>query len=138
MGRMLERTWVSTLVFVAVSVLISARFLGGMWTIGVGVCALVVSPLLWWTLVGTMTRPGIGRGAAAGALTLSTAQIIPVLLAIGWFTALRGHQGEAGLGAFGDALSTVIMLGIALLAAVVGAALGAILVRVTRAPAASS
>lgn len=131
MGRLISRTWLPTLLFVLAMGAIAARALGGVWTPIVVFFALILTPLLWWPLVGRVEAPGWSRGAAVGALTGVSAHVVPLILALVWIQALRGvgHQGEAGLGAIGDAIAVVMVLGGAAVAAVVGAILGVIVTR---------
>jgi len=126
MGRFLRQTWMPTLGFVAVSATIAAVLLFGYWITAIGLCGLVATPPLWWTLVARSARPGMGRGAAAGALSGLASYAFPLLLGVISFYTRR----DFGLGAMGDVLFFGIMIGGAVAAAAVNAALGALLIRV--------
>lgn len=127
MGKVIARTWLPTLLFVFAMGAIAAKTLGGVWTPIVAASAFIFTPIVWWRALGGEAYVGPPRGAAVGALAGVTAHVMPMLLALLWFHVLRGarHQGEAGLGAIGDALGVVIVLGGAAIGAVVGAILGA-------------
>jgi hypothetical protein len=127
MGRAIARTWLPTSLFVLAMGAIAAKTLGGVWTPIVAASALIFTPIVWWLSLGGVDSVKPLRGAAVGALAGVTAHVMPLLLALLWFHVLRGarHQGEAGLGAIGDAIGVVIVLGGAAVATVVGAILGA-------------
>ena len=67
MERVVSRTWLATLLFVMSMGAVAAKSLGGVWIPVVGICTLVVTPLLWWWLVERRERAGLRHGAAAGA-----------------------------------------------------------------------
>jgi len=89
------------------------------------VTALVLTPIVWRRFVNQADRGTRGRGAAAGALILGLAQLLPSTVLMVSSRIARRH-GD-GMSASLDVLGFVFVLAVACGAAVVGGAAGAVL-----------
>src|SRR5262245_14179523 len=128
MRQLFRSTWLPTLLFVACMGIIAARSLGGVWIPIVGVSALVLTPGMWWWLVGRREATSAVKGALSGALIGIAIQVFPLLLWLAWVTlmqVLKKWPSEE-LGAIGGALGLVLVLAGAAIAAVVGAVIGGV------------
>lgn len=130
MGRVLSRTWLATVLIVAAAGLLVARSHYTIWIATVVGSGLVTVPSLWWWLIGQRPAPGIGRGVLAGALGGGCTFVVAMMAMTAWVN-LQGGS-DPGLGAIGNALFVVTALGNAVVAAMVGAVLGATVVELRR------
>ena len=122
---MASETWLPTVLMVVCMGAIAEQALGGLWTVGVVMSALVLAPVLWWRLVARRAGSSLVRGALVGALVGAAANGLPLLLVLGWQggrAASRAGQAD-GFATFDNG----VMLGFALGGASVGAAVGAML-----------
>ena len=130
MGPVLSRTWLTTVLIVAAAGLLVARSHDTIWIATVLGSGLVIVPSLWWWLIGQRPAPGVRRGVLAGALGGGCTFVVALMVMTAWVK-LQGGS-DPGLGAIGNALFVVTALGNAVIAAMVGAVLGATVVEVGR------
>ena len=123
MGRIVTATWLPTLLFVISTGAIAAKVLGWVWTPITMACALILTPALWWWLVGRRTAARVPRGLWAGVLAGIAPHVLGMLVFVGW-AGRGGHQADQGLGQIGDAFLYVFALGGAGIGAAVGGLLG--------------
>jgi hypothetical protein len=118
----LRRTWLPTTLFVVASVAAWWKVIGLEATLRHLFPTLLLTPLMWWFIVGRQARPHLVRGVLAGGLTgfvTQSAQDIPDFLS---FFAHRGTgTGEDQLVA-GVAMAVLLFFGI--VATLGGALLG--------------
>jgi len=129
-GPVLSRTWLTTVLIVAAAGLLVARSHDTIWIATVLGSGLVIVPSLWWWLIGQRPAPGVRRGVLAGALGGGCTFVVAMMVMTAWVK-LQGGS-DPGLGAIGNALFVVTALGNAVIAAMVGAVLGATVVEVGR------
>lgn len=115
-------TWAPT-VILAAAILCAGLSLGvinleQLWVLVLAL--LVVTPTVWWWLVLRTKANGIGRGAAAGALSAAVVFMMPIIWMIGR-TASQGTGGEAGLTTM---FFVLVIGGIAAVAVLIGALSG--------------
>ena len=135
MGRIVAATWLPTLLFVIGTGVIAANVLGGFWTPMAGACALLLTPALWWWLVGRQATASIPRGLWTGVLVGIAPHLLAMVVYLAWynhFLVVQHLQGARGLGAIGDVLYYISVLAGAGIGAVMGALLGIAVVSVAR------
>jgi hypothetical protein len=114
---MVSRTWKPTALFVLVMTLMVC-WADVQWGLSIAAASLVLTPPLWWLLVGRKRKPEVPRGAIAGALIGALIHLAPMLYVLN-----PERNKDAGLA--GLALIFVALAG--LVAIVAGATLGAVI-----------
>ena len=120
MHRFVERTWKPTVAIVLLSWIIAGAALGNV--LLVAAPAVLMTPVVWWLMVGRRDHPEPRHGAIAGALAVLIAQTIPLLFAVSWFQSVRPYGGPEDLVAANDR-----MAGVQIVAAMAGVALGSVI-----------
>ena len=118
----LRRTWLSTTLFVLVSTAVWWKIAGWGTVWKQLPPTLLLSPLVWWFMVGRQSRPPFVRGVLAGGIVgfvTQSAQDIPKLMHL--FARRGTGDGEDQLIAVASA---TVYLWIGLCATVIGALLG--------------
>jgi hypothetical protein len=124
-----RRSWIPAMVLLAPAVAIGSTN-GGRWAVWSGITSVVLAPLIWSEAVRRDSRTVTQRGAAAGASIALLAQIVPAVVATLWFVILRTAAPNRGgePGGPTNPVASIFPL-TAILAALLGAALGAVLAR---------
>jgi hypothetical protein len=125
MNLLLRRTWLPTLVFVGLTVAIGIWMMDPPLTAYSALVAVLLTPILWGRFVNRVERGVAGRGAAAGALVLALAQVLPMVILI-LFSHVVGEYHDGMTNAM-DTLELFYVLAVACAAAIAGGASGAIL-----------
>ena len=126
----LRRTWMATLLFLAIPTSIWWVWLS--WESARQAIAptLFLTPAIWWWLVGRKRTPGLTRGSLAGAFIAVMTQAVPYLIPIVWQRLARGP----GVGE--DQLIAMVGVGfylfVGLGAAVIGSFIGWMTVAIQR------
>ncbi len=123
-----QRTWLATTLFLAVSTAIWWLWLDGVEALRHGLPILLIAPAIWWALVARKHRPRIRRGLMAGALIGLVTQLLPHAPVVGQLLSHRGGgDGETQAVAIASAvISTAIGLGGLAIGAAVGLVAAAI------------
>lgn len=127
--RMIMRTLLVAVPFILAMSAIAAATSGGAFVPSVTASSLVILPLLWWPLVASKPRPGLGRAALIGALAAALSHLLPVAIL---FIRFRLSGDSGGLGALGDLLVIFFTLAQAAIGAVVGGLLCMLMVGLER------
>ena len=124
-----RRSWIPAMVLFAPAVVIGSAH-GGRWAVWSGITSVVLAPLIWSEAVRRGDRTVTQRGAAAGASIELLAQIVPAVVATLWFVILRATAPNSGGEPGGPTNPVASFFWLtAILAALVGAALGAVVAR---------
>ena len=118
----LRKTWIATVMFVLASTVAWQMFVDWESAWSHVLPTLLVSPLVWWFVVGRRPKPGLWRGILGGALTgfvTQAAENIPLIW--GLVTARGSYKGDEGFGAMA---ALAVLLLICVWAIVLGALVG--------------
>jgi hypothetical protein len=130
MNLLLRRTWLPTLIFVVLATGIGLLTMPRRVLYSAGIASLL-TPILWSGFVALWDRGARWRGAAAGALILGLARLLPVFTGVPWTKPREIPDGTA------DAMTIVgLFFGLveACAAAVIGGVLGTILAKRRQTP----
>lgn len=122
LGKILAGTWSATLLFISLSGVISANYLGGDLLPFVVLACLLVVPAAWWELLESRPSHSFGRGALAGAICGGGVQS---LLVMGF--ALWAARQPRFAGGRTPEIDSAGIVALATLDMVAGFALGALL-----------
>jgi len=124
-----RRTWVPTIALLAPAIAVGSMY-GGRWAVCSGVTTAVLAPLIWSEVMSRGGHTLILGGAAAGAATAFLAQLVPAGIAMWWLRVLDTTAPAGGGGHSGPTGPAVLSLLLtAPLAALLGAAIGAVVSR---------
>jgi hypothetical protein len=127
MQRFVQLTWKPTLAFMTLSWIITGIAAGNVFLVAVP--ALLLTPVVWWLMVGRRDQPEPRHGAIAGALAVVAAQAVPLAFTALWFGAVRPYGGgDDSLRSLNDRMAGAQIVG-ALAAAALGSVIGSLLAR---------
>jgi hypothetical protein len=124
----------ATIVVVIVTLGVAAKITGTGWLLKSGGTAIIVTPVLWWWLVGRKERPGLGWGFLAGGIAGAAAPVLwmlPRWISNFWINA-EEYSKNAGLGAAAEIAIAGYIVVSAVIAAVICAVAGVAIVLVER------
>lgn len=124
MERVVQRTWVPTVLFAGASTAVASRSFSHPWPLMVAVAAMMVAPVAWWRLVSRHDAPRVLRGGLAGGF-IGAAIPLAALSAMQVHLTFLRHGRHPELGAIGDAIFMVVVLRDSAIGAALGSAIGA-------------
>jgi len=126
-----RRTWLATTLCVVVAVAVWWAWQDWESALGAIVPTTLLSPIIWWLLVGRKSRPGLVRGLLAGTLIGPVTQVLPETLPMIWqsFSRPGFRDGEEEAIA---AVTAIFYIMIGLCSMLIGGLVGLIAVAVQR------
>jgi len=87
--KLFERTWVATSLFLGVTTVIWWKWLSWESAQVSIIPTFILTPILWWWLVGRRESPRLVHGLLAGALIGPLTQVVPHTLPMMWQSVLQ-------------------------------------------------